>query len=159
MLLLLAQALHRLTPRALEVFDGTLTAFQLAIAAIWTVFMLYAEAWRGFHLKFSPRVVARSSALVQDGRTWLALCAPAVAMGLLHGTPRRLLVSRLLFVGIVLLVVAVRFLPDPWRAIVDLGVVVGLGAGALSIVWHALQALNGNPPQIAADFPDQTAAA
>ena len=56
---------------------------------------------------------------------------------------------------IVLLVVAVRQLPQPWRGIVDLGVVVGLFAGALSIVFFAVQAVGGRLPEIAPDWPDE----
>ncbi len=150
----LLQAVVRLWPRAATVFDGSLTGFQVAMAVGWVAFMLYTEGWRGFHKQFSPRVIVRAAAVAEDGRAWLVLLAPAVAMGLLHATPRRLLVSRLLVAGIVLLVLLVRLLPSPWRAIVDLGVVLGLLAGTVSIVWFAVRAVQGRPPPVDAELPE-----
>jgi hypothetical protein len=42
--------------------------------------------------------------------------------------------ARVLLVTIVTLILAVRLLPQPWRGIVDGGVVVGLGWGVISTV-------------------------
>lgn len=150
-------AVVRLAPRALVVVSGELTTVQLAIAVGWAGFMLYTEAWRGFHLRFSPRVVSRASGLLDRARPWLVVGAPLVAMGLFYATPVRLWVSRLVVLAIAGLVIAVRLLPDPWRGIVDFGVVLGLAAGLLSIAWHAAQALRGRPMPVAADFPEETA--
>lgn len=152
---ILAQAVVRLTPRALGVFEHPLTPLQWALCAVWIVFMLYTEAWRGFHKQFSPRVVVRSLRVAEDRTPWLVLLAPLVAMGLLHGTRKRLIVSRTLLLGIVILVLVVRLLPEPWRAIVDAGVVLGLAAGALSIVWFAVRAGLGTVPPNPADFPGE----
>jgi hypothetical protein len=44
---------------------------------------------------------------------------------------------------------------QPWRGIVDAGVVVGLGIGTASIVWHAVRAMAGTPPPVGADLPDR----
>lgn len=154
----ITQALVRLSPRALSIFTDELTAFQWAIAIGWTAFMLYTEAWRGFHLRFSPRVVARANGLL-DRVTWgRALLAPAISMGLLYATPVRMWVSRIIVLMIICLVVVVRQLPDPWRGIVDLGVVVGLAAGTLSIAWFACRTLQGHPMPVAPDFPEEHAA-
>ena len=156
--LTLLQAVARLTPKALEVFDGSLTAGHWVAVAAWTAFMLYTEAWRGFHKQFSPRVVVRSLGIARDPQPWLVLLAPVVAMGLVHATRKRLLVSRLLLVGIVTLILIIRLLPSPWRAIVDVGVVLGLAAGTLSIAWFAARTLAGYPPRTPADFPEVSAA-
>jgi hypothetical protein len=151
--LILLQAILRLAPRALEVFDGTLTAGHWLAVIVWTAFMIYSEAWRGFHKQFSPRVVVRSLGVARDPVPWRVVLAPIVAMGLVYGTRKRLIVSRALLVGIVALIVGVRLLPHPWRAIVDVGVVIGLLLGTLSIVWFAVRAVRGRPPEVAADFP------
>ena len=152
-LLILLQAVIRLSPRALEVFDGTLTPFHWACVVLWTGFMLYTEAWRGFHKQFSPRVVVRSLGIAKDPQPWLVVLAPIVAMGLLHGTRKRLIVSRTLLVGIIGLIAIVRMLPDPWRAIIDVGVVLGLAAGMASIGYFAIRTIAGQPPDVPADFP------
>jgi hypothetical protein len=154
-LLILLQAVVRLTPMALAVFDGTLTAVHWVAVVLWSAFMIYSEAWRGFHLRFSPRAVVRSLALAREKPPLLALLAPLVAMGLLYATRRRLIASYVLLIMIVAVVVAVRMLPHPWRGIVDVGVVLGLLGGALSLLFHTILALTGRPPQVAPEFPDR----
>lgn len=153
--LVLLQAVGRLTPKALEVFDGTLTAGHWVGVILWTAFMLYTEAWRGFHKQFSPRVVVRSLGIARDPVPWRVALAPVIAMGLLYGTRKRLLVSRILIVVIVGFVLVIRALPHPWRGIVDVGVVLGLLGGTLSIGWFTLRAALGDAPTIAADFPTE----
>lgn len=153
-ILTLIQAIVRLSPRALEVFDGTLTPFHWVCVVLWTAFMLYTEAWRGFHKQFSPRVVVRALRIARDPQPWLVVLAPVVAMGLIHGTRKRLIVSRTLLVGIVALILIIRMLPDPWRAIIDVGVVLGLAAGMASIGWFVIRTIVGEPPDIPADFPE-----
>lgn len=151
--LVLIEAVVRLAPPAFGVFEAELGPVEWLATALWSGFMLYAESWRGFHQRFAPRVVVRSLEIAADRRPWLVLLAPLVAMGLLYATPRRLIGSHLLVVGIVGLVLVVRTLPPPWRGIVDLGVVLGLTGGTLSLLLHAGRAIAGHPPQIAADFP------
>ncbi len=152
--LILLQAVGRLTPRALSIFDGELSALQWLLTIGWVGFMAYGESYRGFHLNFNPRVVVRAAGIADRPTPLRIGLAPLVAMGLIDATPRRLLVSRLLVGGIVVLVLLVRLLPDPWRGMVDLGVVVGLLLGVVSLVGMAVQAASGSPPQVAAEFPD-----
>ncbi|HHO51224.1 MAG TPA: hypothetical protein ENK18_10210 [Deltaproteobacteria bacterium] len=154
-LLLLSQAIWRLSPQAAGIFDGTLTPTQWGIAALWTMFMLYSEAWRGFHKQFSPRVVARALGIASDRRPWLVIFAPIASMGLIHATRRRHIVSRSLLAGIILLILLVRALPHPWRGIVDLGVVLGLAVGMLSLLGFAVAAVAGAPPTVPAEFPER----
>jgi hypothetical protein len=153
--LVLAEAILRLAPIAAGLGDAALGPIQTIAAAGWSAFMLYAEAWRGFHQKFAPRVVVRALALATGARPWQVLLAPVITMGLLHATRRRLVATWLLVLGIVAIVWIVGWLPPPWRAIVDLGVVLGLGGGTLSLLFHAGRAIAGRPPSIAADLPSQ----
>ncbi len=151
--LILLQAIVRLSPMALSLLEGSLTTLQWALCGVWVVFMLYSEAWRGFHKQFSPRVVVRGLRLAQEPSPGLVALAPLVCIGLLHGTRKRLIVSRTLVVGIVVLVMIVRQLPEPWRGIVDAGVVLGLAGGLLSLMWFAVRAALGIIPPNPADFP------
>lgn len=154
-ILLLASAIVRLTPRVLELRDLPLSGLQWLLLVGFALFMLYSEGWKGFHLNFAPRVVARAAGLRAAPQPLLVLLAPLVCMGYLHATRRRQLVSITLTSAIIVLVLLVRLLPQPWRGIVDAGVVLGLCFGTLSIVWHWLCLdLRGVAPAIAADLPE-----
>lgn len=143
-LALLGSAVYRLAPYALEALP-TLSGAQWVALVIWLVFMGYAEGWRGFHQRFSPRVAARTMYLARNPRALHLLLAPAFCMGLLHATRKRRIVSWSLLLGIAGLVVLVRTLSQPWRGIVDAGVVLGLAIGTASTLWFAWLAVTGAP--------------
>ena len=135
MLLLLGDAVYRLAPVAFEAVTGELSGGQWAALIAWVIFMAWTEGWRGFHLRFSPMVVARCYTLDSTGPWPHRVFAPLYVMGLFHASSRRLRVSWGLTVGIVLLIIVVRELPDPWRGIIDAGVVVGLSIGVVSMLY------------------------
>ena len=56
---LLVFAIWRLAPKAQAAYDMGLTAGQWGIAVAVCVFMAYAEGYRGFQKRFSPRTAAR----------------------------------------------------------------------------------------------------
>ncbi|MCA9571314.1 MAG: hypothetical protein KC656_25920, partial [Myxococcales bacterium] len=149
---LLGSSVVRLAGPAVELVHHALGPVHLVVLVVWVAFMLYAEAWRGFHKQFSPRVVQRAFTLPDV--LHVRLLAPVVCMGLVHATRKRRIVGWSLVTGIVLLVIVVRQLAQPWRGIVDVGVVLGLAGGTLSIVWHAVRALQGTLPGVPADWPE-----
>ena len=63
------------------------------------------------------------------------MLGPAFCMGLFHARRRTMIVSWMLPVVVVCLVVFVRQLAQPWRGIIDAGVVVGLAIGLVSLCW------------------------
>jgi len=73
-------------------------------------------------------------------------------MGLLDATRRRLVASWLLVIGIVALILVVQRLPEPWRAVVDAGVVLGLSFGTASLAWHTVRALRGRGEPVDPEF-------
>lgn len=148
---LLGFSVVRLSKPALALADAELGAHHVGVLVVWCGFMLYAEAWRGFHKQFSPRVVQRAFTLPARGH--LLALAPLVCMGLLHATRKRRIVAWSLVTGIFVLVLIVRSLPEPWRGIVDVGVVLGLAGGTLSIAFHTVRALRGDLPGVPADWP------
>lgn len=153
-LALLAQAIVRLLPRALEpILDGSLDlAAALAyVAAI--IGMAYSEGYRGFQQRFSPRVAVRALHLAADPKPLRIVLAPIVAMGLIHASRRRLIGSWSLLIGIVGLILLVRMLAQPWRGAIDAGVVVGLSWGAIATLVIAIRALQGSPPDVDPDLP------
>jgi hypothetical protein len=84
----------------------------------------------------------------------LIVLAPLFCMGFFHATRQRMLTSWLVTSAIVALVIVVSHAPQPWRGIVDTGVVTGLGLGLASLLWHWQRfALRGIRPALSADLP------
>jgi hypothetical protein len=134
--LMLCSALARLTPVALEPWKtGALGTLGMGVAISWGIFNAYAEGYRGFQRRFSPRTVARAAYLGENPRLVDVVLALPFTLGLYFTNRRQLMVSWGLLVGIVGLIVAVRALPQPYRGVVDGGVVVGLGWGLLSLLY------------------------
>ncbi len=141
---LIGNAVHRLGPRALDTFRHVhLSAVQWGVASVWMLFMIYSEAYRGFHQQFAPRFAARALHLARTPRTIPVIIAPLFCMGLFFATKKRLIVSWCVTSGIVVLILGVRQLADPWRGIVDGGVVVGLILGTLSLYYWFARGLGG----------------
>ena len=129
------RAILALTPIALEpIQNGSLASWQWVLLGGWVVFSVYAEGYRGFHRSFSPRVVERAMELGDNPRWFRVLFAAPYCMGLFHAPRRVLIRSWVLFFAIIGIVIFVRELAQPWRGIIDAGVVVGLGAGLLSML-------------------------
>ncbi|MCK6505487.1 hypothetical protein L6R53_19180 [Myxococcota bacterium] len=150
---LLVDALRRLVPVAFEGLSADLSAPHLVFLAVWLPGMAWAEGYRGFHQRFAPRLVARALHLRDRPHPVRLLLAPAFCMGLFHATRRRVIATWALFAGIVALVLVVRELPQPWRGLVDLGVVVGLGIGTASILWHTARALGTGGVTVDPELP------
>jgi hypothetical protein len=148
-LALLGEAIFRLLPRVIALRDCTLSSSQWLALVGWVAFNAYSEGYRGFHKNFAPRVIVRAQHLSAHPRPVFVLLAPLYVMGHIHATRRRMILSWSLTVGIVALVIAVRELADPWRGILDAGVVVGLAVGSVSILYYWV----GRRPDVPADVP------
>lgn len=151
----IANALQRLIPIALQpLVQGDLTLIQMTIYLLWTIYMIYVEGYKAFHLKFSPFVVKRSLILAENPSFLKFLFAGPYCMGLFGATQKRMVLSWSLLAGVFALVKVVKLLPYPWRSIVDAGVVCGLSLGTLSMIYHYILALLGRIPSIDADIPE-----
>lgn len=138
---LIGDALYRLAPLAWQAMtSGAMAWWHWGLLGGWVVFMAYTEGYRGFHRRFSPRFAARAKHLASSPTLLRALLAPLFCMGLFHATRRVLITSWVVLAGVVLLIIAVRQLDQPWRGIVDAGVVVGLLWGALSTLVFLFRA-------------------
>jgi hypothetical protein len=134
-LALLGQALSRLTPLAIEPIErGMLGPGHWVLYVGWTVLNAYAEGYRGFQRAFVPRVVARALHLARHPHPLRVILAPVFCMALFHARRRDLVRAWVLLAAIVALVIVIRLLPQPWRGIVDAGVVAGLGWGAVALL-------------------------
>lgn len=137
---LLGFAIYRLAPRAWEALGMELSLVQWIFLVVFALFMLVAEGYRGFQKKFSPRTAARVKHLHDHPRALHVALAPAFCMGYFHAKKKTQITAICLTLGIVLLVVLVRFLPQPWRGLVDFGVVLGLSYGIASFAAFTAKA-------------------
>jgi hypothetical protein len=138
---LLLFAIYRLAPKALEAYEHGLSPSQWVIAGATCVFMAYTEGFRGFQGRFSPRTAARIRYLRDHPNAVHSLLAPLFAMGFFHAERRTRITAHVMLFGIVIFVTLVHRLDQPWRGIIDAGVVVGLGWGVVSLAWSIVQAL------------------
>jgi hypothetical protein len=140
--LLVGRALWRLTPIALEPIEaGLMTQWHWIGMAAWVVFNAYAEGYRGFHKRYSPRTVARAFYLMDNPTPLRVALAPIFCMGLFGATKKVLITSWVILIMVVALITWMRTLEQPLRGIIDAGVVVGLAWGLASILLLFAQAL------------------
>ncbi|MEL6347557.1 MAG: hypothetical protein AAFV53_30900 [Myxococcota bacterium] len=131
--LLLCVSIVRLTPKALAGLTEP-TLFTLLVYGVSVAIMLYAEGYRGFQQRFSPRFAQRALAIRHAPTAARVLFAPFYAMALFDAPRRRMIASWVLLFMIIVLVALVAQLEQPWRGAVDAGVVAGLTYGLLATI-------------------------
>ncbi|NQU39367.1 MAG: hypothetical protein HQ523_05395 [Lentisphaerae bacterium] len=132
--LILGRGLASLFPHVRDLAGVELEWFHWVVMAAWSVLMAYSEGYRGFQLKFAPRVAVRAFYLKGHPTTVRVILAPLFCMGYFYATRRRKLLTYSLTGGIVGLIIVCGKLAQPWRGLVDVGVLIGLGWGMIS-VW------------------------
>lgn len=138
---------------ALEALAAGLGPLEWLVLLVNTAFMAWAEGYRGFQRRFSPRVAARALNLYRNPtvlRLWLA---PLFCSGF-FGATSRLRWAVWIGTGLILLAVLLfNHLVQPWRGILDAGVMVGLiwgTASLLTAVWTTFRQRRGI---VAAEVP------
>jgi hypothetical protein len=153
-LALFGRALLRLAPMAWQpIADGSLSAMQIGIYATWVVFNAYGEGYRAFQRSFCPRVVARAYHLAERPTLLHALLAPAYCLSLFHANARGLRLAWIMVAVITILVWLLRMTPQPWRGIVDGGVVVALAWGSIAMIVLLVRALVSAPAPAKLNLP------
>ena len=153
-LILLLFAIYRLAPMALALEDASMEIIHWACLALSISYMAYAEGIKGFHQGFAPRLVKRALYLKQNPNISYAIFAPFFCMGYFCATKKRQFSSLGLTGLIVCFVILVRLLSQPWRGILDAGVVTGLTIGCGSILYFLyLSITRAEGISISADFP------
>lgn len=153
-ILLLGSAVYRLTPLFISAFSYDWHWYHWISLALIVLFMAYAEGYRAFQQAFSPRVAARARYLRDNPNVLHAIFAPFFCMAYFHATKRRKTTSIAVTVGIIVLVILVRFLPQPWRGMIDGGVVVGLAWGLISLFIFSLRALTSKAFEYSPEVPE-----
>ena len=134
--LLLLLAITRLAPYALQLAALPLGSHHVVALLLWVAGMAYFEGYRGFQLAFSPRVAARARYLAEHPTLLRATLAPLFCMAYFDAPVARRVTSYVITIGVTLLVLGMRHVSQPWRGIVDAGVVVGLSWGLVTL-WIA----------------------
>jgi len=159
MVLLLLDAVVRLTPFALDaLFEGQLELWHWVFFALWMGFMGYTEGYRGFYQRVGPSTAARAFYLADERPRKHVILAPIFCMAMYHADRRTLIVRWSLLVGIIILILIIRQMPQPLRGLVDAGVVLGLGIGLVSLLIFYVRGLLGNVDPVP-DFPESVAEA
>jgi hypothetical protein len=138
--LLFGSAIYRLSQISWQMFSQPLSVYHWAALVFSLIFMGFSEGYRGFQCGFSPRVAARIHYLSQHVTPLRLLLAPLFCMGFFHVRRKRQIITICLTLGIIGLVQLVHLLAQPWRGIVDAGVVLGLVWGIVSLAVFTLQA-------------------
>jgi hypothetical protein len=124
----------------------------------WLAFVLialllaYAKGYRALQRSFSPRIAARARYLRVHPNALRVFFAPLFCMGFFDAPKKRQVMTISVTVGIVMLIIFVRFIHQPWRGIIDGGVIIGLVWGLLSLCFFSFQALLSErfdyPPEV-----------
>lgn len=153
MVAFIGSALYRIIPLGFGAYHYPFTTWHWVLLWTWVPAMMWAEGYRGFHQSFSPMFAARARYLAENPKPLHVALAPLFCLGLFHATRRRMISSWVLVVGIAILVALVRLLEQPTRGIIDLGVVMGLSIGTVSMVIWAFRALTRETFEPSPDVP------
>ncbi|MBT8423256.1 MAG: hypothetical protein HKN56_11585 [Gammaproteobacteria bacterium] len=151
---ILLDAIIRLGILAWRGLSSGLEPMQWLALVLFVAFMAYSEGYRGFQTMFSPRTAARAFYLFNHPSLWSGLLAPLFCMGFFRATRRPFLVAWVGTAMIVALIISLRFVPQPWRSIVDAGVVVGLTWGLMSFLACVISTFKSGQYPVAPEVPD-----
>ena len=139
----MVHAIVRLWPRASEALSMPLQLVHVVTLLLVLGFMGYVEGYKGFQQSFAPRAVGRAMVVRHKSLVW-QLLAPLYCMALLDARLPRLVINWSLLIFILALIVLVTFLPQPWRGIIDAGVIFGLSWGTLAMLVMSVRAWRGS---------------
>lgn len=152
---LLSWGVARVFPHALEpALDGSMLAWHWALYLFMIVFNAWTEGYKTFQKSITPRVLARAQWVAENPRRVPTLAVPFFVAGFFAMQKRALIVRYIVIVIVVAVIVGMRFVPQPWRGIVDAGVVVGLGWGVVAMGVGLVRMLGGWRPDADPQLPD-----
>ena len=137
---LLGWAIFRLARISIAAFDHPFAWYHWAALLAIIPLMAWSEGVRGFQLRFSPRVAERSVSIRANPTLARVALAPLFAAGYFGGDRRERLGVYFGTLGILVLIFLVHRLAQPWRGILDAGVVVGLSWGTIATLALTVRA-------------------
>jgi len=155
-------AIVRLAAYVIGALAVGLDVLQWLALVVNVVFMAWSEGYRGFQLKFAPRVAARALYLCCHPTSMGArLLAPLFCIGYFNASRRTRIFAWAGTLAIVILVLLVNRLDQPWRGIIDAGVVVGLSWGLVSLVVTVVATFHSGEylasPEVPGRYTSETA--
>lgn len=129
---ILGYAIVRMAQHANEAIEYPWGIQHFLVLMIWVAFMAFSEGYRGFQRNFSPRVAARAIYLIDRSTITRLVLAPLFCMAFFGAPRKRRVTVIILTLLIATIVIVFRFIPQPWRGILDIGVIIGLGWGIVA---------------------------
>lgn len=149
----LAYAILGLLPLVLDALRYPMQGYHWVTLLAQVGLMAYAEGYRGFQKRFAPRVVARAHHLIYHPQRAHVLVAPLFCMGIVYADWRLRRRILLLTSFIVLVVLLLSRVDQPWRGLIDAGVVVGLLWGVLALCVLSIRAFTQTSCSYDAELP------
>ena len=106
------------------------------------IFLGYAEGYKGFQLSFSPRAAQRLKLVFKNPSFVNVVLSPLFCMGFFGISKKRMKITYILTITIIFLIIIIERISEPWRGIIDTGVLVGLSWGLLSFWFFCLKPMD-----------------
>ena len=150
---LLSYSVWRLAQVSIDALEHPWSWYHWTLLVANALFMAYSEGYRGFQKAFSPRVAARARYISLHPTISRVLLAPLFCMGYFYATRRRLITSYLLTITIVTFIISFQYLAQPWRGVLDTGVLIGLIWGIVSLFFSSLTAALSEKFDVSPEVP------
>lgn len=144
LLVLLGFAIWKLSTYTLESLQMHLNWMHWLVLIGFTGFMAHSEGYKGFQKNFSPRFAARTKYLLANSTPVQCIFAPFFCMGYFHAPAKRVFTTITLTIMIIVFILLFRYIPQPWKGLLDAGVVIGLIWGMISTIFYCTKAIS-NP--------------
>ncbi|MBT3756892.1 MAG: hypothetical protein HOK80_08665 [Candidatus Cloacimonetes bacterium] len=129
-----SSAIYRLYPHVKESMSLEFSALNWTVLAAYLIVMIVGKGYFALHRGFVPRVIVRSEQIISNGNLIDKLLAPLYCMGFFKAPKKRMIISYLMILFIISFLVSASKIVQPWRGIIDLGVIVGLSLGIISLL-------------------------
>ena len=137
-----SSAIYRLYPHVREGFSFEFSTLNWIVLMAYLIVMIVGKGYFALHRGFVPRVINRSELLIENGNLFDKLLAPLYCMGFFKAPRKRMIISYVMISLIVSFIVSASKITQPWRGIIDLGVIIGLSLGIFSLLFLGLKKLN-----------------
>ena len=137
-----SSAIYRLYPHVKKSMSYEFSTLNWIVLAAYLIVMIVGKGYFALHRGFVPRVVNRSEQIIENGKLIDKILAPLYCMGFFKAPRKRMIISYVMIFFIVSFIVSASKIAQPWRGIIDLGVIIGLSLGILSLLSLGLKRLN-----------------
>jgi len=136
-----SSAIFRLYPHVKEGFSYQFSTLNWIVMIAYLIIMIVGKGYFALYRSFVPRVINRSKILIAEGKLLDRLLAPLYCMGFFKAPIKRLIISYAMLSFIITFISSASRISQPWRGIIDLGVIVGLSIGIISLLFLGIKEL------------------